>query len=221
MGRVQFTRASRSERLSGALRASFRRGVGRVAAGERELWARSSFGLPPGSGAGPIASPAFSAAAGHWPRFAHLRRALWRPTAAALGGGSQAKENDVTSLYEGADSPEAERLLERVEAGEALDHAAKRSLPLGAKLRVQEAELAALWRMSPQQRLRAFWVGRLSAYQQGRWASAFPGEVPTIDDVPIFIAATLADICEARDLCEASAKLIGRYRAAYPSPPWS
>jgi hypothetical protein len=85
-----------------------------------------------------------------------------------------------------------DELIARVQRGERLREAEKRHLSLGSRLRVQRAEREIVDRMTPQQRMLAYREGRLSAYQRNHWLCQYPREVPMVDDVPEWIAATQA-----------------------------
>jgi hypothetical protein len=53
--------------------------------------------------------------------------------------------------------------------------------------------------MTPDERMQAYRAGHLSRYQLGHWAASYPNEIPTIDGVPEWIAATLVDVIEAKN----------------------
>jgi hypothetical protein len=100
-------------------------------------------------------------------------------------------------------SPEdAAALIERVRAGERLRERDKRALSLAELLNVHRAEREVLDLMSPQERMLAYRRGQLSGYQLSAWWSRYPREIPRIDDVPEWIAATLVDVCEHPDYTE-------------------
>lgn len=113
------------------------------------------------------------------------------------------------------DRPGAVALLSRVARGERLREREKLGLALAERLAVQRAERQALELMSPQERLDAYRRGQLSGYQLSVWWSLYPAEVPRINDVPEWLAATLVDICEHPDYVERcrqarAARLSGR-----------
>lgn len=127
------------------------------------------------------------------------------------GRGPEPEEAEVANV----DRPGAVALLSRVAAGERLRERDKRGLTLAERLAVQRAERQALELMSPQERLTAYRRGQLSGYQLSVWWSLFPAEIPRIDDVPEWLAATLVDICEHPDYVERcnrvrAARLSGR-----------
>jgi len=98
-------------------------------------------------------------------------------------------------------------LIRRAREGETLRDREKRGLTLGERLTVQRAERERLHSMTPQERLRTYRRGGLSGYQLSVWWSLYPLEIPRINDVPEWIAATLADICEHPDYEERCRKL--------------
>jgi hypothetical protein len=103
-------------------------------------------------------------------------------------------------------------------AGELIERAReKRGLTLGDRLAVQRAERERLHSMTPNERLRAYRRGRLSGYQLSVWWSQYPREIPRIDDVPEWIAVTLADICEHPDYVERCRKLRADRLAGRPA----
>ncbi|MQA74709.1 MAG: hypothetical protein GEU88_10285 [Solirubrobacterales bacterium] len=109
------------------------------------------------------------------------------------GRGFEREESEMATSF---DPPDAAELLGRIARGDRLRDREKRGLTVGERLDVQGAERASLDSMSPQERLRAYRRGKLSAYQLSIWWSAYPREIPRINDVPEWIAATLIDVCE-------------------------
>jgi len=105
------------------------------------------------------------------------------------------------------DPPNAAELHLRVTRGERLRGHEKRGLKLGERLDLQRAEREALELMSPQERLAVYRRGELSAYQLSAWWSLYPAEIPRVDDVPEWLAATLVDICEHPDYVERCERL--------------
>jgi len=96
----------------------------------------------------------------------------------------------------------ANALIARARRGERLREREKRGLTFGERLAVQAAEREFLHAMSPQERLGAYRRGKLSGYQLSIWWSAYPREIPRIDDVPEWIAVTLVDVCEHPEYVE-------------------
>lgn len=95
--------------------------------------------------------------------------------------------------------PAAEALVAWAAEGEPIHEREKRGLTLRERLAVQRAERDRLHSMIPQERLVAYRRGRLSGYQLSVWWSAYPREVPRVNDVPEWLAATLVDVCEHAD----------------------
>ena len=129
------------------------------------------------------------------------------------GRGPEPEEADVANV----DRPDTDALLSRVARGERLREREKRGLALAERLAVQRAERQALELMSPQERLTAYRRGQVSGYQLSVWWSLYPVEIPRINDVPEWLAATLVDICEHPDYVERcrqarAARLRGRSR---------
>ncbi|MGH2987371.1 MAG: hypothetical protein ACRDLO_11890 [Solirubrobacterales bacterium] len=107
----------------------------------------------------------------------------------------------------GSNRPDAATLIARVRNGERLREREKRGLALGQLLDVRSAERDALELMSPQERKLAYRRGQLSGYQLAVWWSRYPRAIPRIDDVPEWIAVTLADVCEHPDYVERCERL--------------
>jgi len=63
----------------------------------------------------------------------------------------------------------------------------------------QRAASAALWAMTPQQRIAAMWRGELSILQLTEWSRRAPQEVPTINGEFVYVVMTLVDWLEACD----------------------
>lgn len=90
-----------------------------------------------------------------------------------------------------------ERLRAQVAAGERrARHADYRQTTYWQHLALQEAERDDLWRLTPQQRLRRYRAGELTRYQLGCWESGAWHEVPKVNDLPEWFAATLCDIVD-------------------------
>ena len=121
--------------------------------------------------------------------------------------GQAPRRSGIAPVSESTHRPGAAELIRRAGEGETLREREKRGLNLGDRLAVQRAERARLHSMTPQERLRAYRRGRLSGYQLSVWWSVHPHEIPRINDVPEWIAATLADICEHPDYEERCRKL--------------
>jgi hypothetical protein len=100
------------------------------------------------------------------------------------------------------DRADVEALICRAKSGERVRDREKRGLALRQRLAVQRAEREFLHAMSPQERLGAYRRGKLSGYQLSIWWSAYPREIPRIDDVPEWIAVTLVDVCEHPDYAQ-------------------
>jgi hypothetical protein len=100
------------------------------------------------------------------------------------------------------DRADAEALICRAKSGERVRDREKRGLSLRERLAVQRAEREFLHAMSPQERLGAYRRGKVSGYQLSIWWSAYPSEIPRIDDVPEWIAVTLVDVCEHPEYAE-------------------
>ena len=67
---------------------------------------------------------------------------------------------------------------------------------LAERLGEQLSQREALHRMTSQQRLARARRGELSAHQRGVWCAHYPDEVPQLNGIPIWIAATLCDIVD-------------------------
>lgn len=87
-----------------------------------------------------------------------------------------------------------DQLLEAVaEGGRPATAADYRGLPIFDRLKLQQAERDALWRMTYEERVIAYRRGRLTRYQLDCWCDAWV-EVPKINGEPEWIARTLADL---------------------------
>ena len=116
-----------------------------------------------------------------------------------------------------SDRPDAEALIARVRDGECLREREKHGLALGELLGVKRAEREMLELMSAEERMLAYRRGQLSWYQLSVWWSRNPREIPRIDDVPEWIAVTLADICEHPDYVERCRRLRADRLAGRPT----
>ena len=73
------------------------------------------------------------------------------------------------------------------------------SLEISARLGAyRRAELDALERMTPEERLMRYRKGQLTIRQGWAWWDRHPGEVPTIDGHPEWFARTLCDVADSR-----------------------
>jgi len=70
---------------------------------------------------------------------------------------------------------------------------------LAASLTVDPDRLAAMWRMSPQERSTAAHRGELSLGEMCRWAAHCPIEVEIVNDEFFFLAALEPELAEPRD----------------------
>jgi hypothetical protein len=136
----------------------------------------------------------------------------WRGDAALeVGAGSRKgrgpRKRGIAPVSETTHRPGPAELIRRASEGETLREREKRGLTLGDRLAVQRAERHLLQSMTPQERLRTYRRGGLSGYQLSVWWSLYPREIPRINDVPEWIAATLADICEHSDYEQRCRKL--------------
>lgn len=93
-------------------------------------------------------------------------------------------------------APELERELSRrvAHAGD-MPSAAIASRRLAVYRR---AEVAALERMTPEERLMRYRKGQLTVRQGWAWWQRHPKEVPTVDGQPEWLARTLCDVVDAR-----------------------
>jgi hypothetical protein len=64
-------------------------------------------------------------------------------------------------------------------------------------LQIDEARLAAMWRMSPDERRAAAIRGELSLGEMLKWASRHPDEVPRLHGEFFFIAVMTPDLADA------------------------
>jgi hypothetical protein len=142
-----------------------------------------------------FAEPAEATARRGWHGFAVRTGA----TGSCGGRGPRRKEPKVERPPTGHLRPASAELLGRIARGERLREREKRGLRLGERLAVQRAEREALHSMSPEERTLAYRRGQLSGYQLSVWWSHYSHEIPRIDDVPEWIAATLVDVCEHPD----------------------
>lgn len=62
----------------------------------------------------------------------------------------------------------------------------------------RRAEVAALKRMTPEERLMRYRKAQLTARQGWAWWQSYPREVPTVDGQPEWFARTLCDVADAR-----------------------
>jgi hypothetical protein len=84
----------------------------------------------------------------------------------------------------------------------------------------QHAASAALWRLTPEQRVAAMWRGELSLTQLAEWSRRAPREVPHINSEFAWIVISTADWIEASDQpkCEGTGEGIRECRCgAHPS----
>jgi hypothetical protein len=72
-------------------------------------------------------------------------------------------------------------------------------------LHVDEARLAAMWRMSPDERRAAAIRGELSLGEMLKWASRHPDEVPRLHGELFFIAVMTPEVADADEPAPRSA----------------
>ncbi|HZK73768.1 MAG TPA: hypothetical protein VFD88_07195 [Clostridia bacterium] len=62
--------------------------------------------------------------------------------------------------------------------------------------KTRDARLAALWRMTPAQRVAAMRRGDLTLEQCAAWAARYPEQIPLLNGEFEYLAALMPEVCE-------------------------